>query len=132
MDLTPYVGGKVLIRFEQVTDDTVYLDGFVLDDISIPELGFSDDAEGPGGWQARGFERIDNVLTQSYLVQVIELAADGTATVRSMDLDGQNEGQVTLRGFGSDLDHAVVVVAPVAENTHRPARYSLSVEPDEK
>ena len=132
MDLTPYVGGKVLIRFEQVTDDAVYLDGFVLDDISIPELGFSDDAEGPGGWVARGFKRIDNVLTQSYLVQVIELAADGTATVRSMDLDGRNEGQVTLRGFGSDLDHAVVVVSPVAENTHRPARYSLSVEPDEK
>ncbi|MCH8186012.1 MAG: immune inhibitor A [Chloroflexi bacterium] len=132
MDLTPYVGGKVLIRFEQVTDDTVYLDGFVLDDISIPELGFSDDAEGPGGWVARGFERIDNVLIQSYLVQVIELAADGTATVRSMDLDGRNEGQVTLRGFGSDLDHAVVVVSPVAENTHRPARYSLSIEPDEK
>ena len=132
MDLTPYVGGKVLIRFEQVTDDTVYLDGFVLDDISIPELGFSDDAEGPGGWVARGFKRIDNVLIQSYLVQVIELAADGTASVRSMDLDGRNEGQVTLRGFGSDLDHAVVVVSPVAENTHRPARYSLSVEPDEK
>ena len=131
MDLTPYVGGRVLIQFEHVTDDTTYLDGFVLDDISIPELGFSDDAEVPGGWQARGFERIDNVLTQSYLVQVIELVAGGTATVRSMDLDGRNEGQVTLRGFGSDLDHAVVVVSPVAENTHRPARYNLSIESDE-
>lgn len=129
VDLTLYAGGKVQVRFEYVTDGAVYLDGVVLDDISIPELGLVDDAEGPDNWVALGFERIDNVLPQQYLVQVIEVREDGTATVRSLDLDTQNRGQLTLSGFGSVLDHAVVVVSPVAQGTHRPARYSLSFEP---
>ena len=129
VDLTAYAGGKVQVRFEYVTDGAVFLDGVVLDDISIPELGFADDAEGPGAWKAHGFERIDNVLPQEYLVQVIEVREDGSARVRSLDLDTQNRGRLTLRGFGSVLDHAVVVVSPIAEGTHHPARYNLSFEP---
>ena len=62
-------------------------------------------------------------------MQVIELREDGTAAVRSLDLDSRNMGRLTLMGFGSVLDHAVLVVSPVAEGTHRPALYSLAVEP---
>ena len=38
IDLTPFAGGPVLLRFEYVTDDAVYLDGLLIDDLSIPEL----------------------------------------------------------------------------------------------
>ena len=38
IDLTPFAGGSVLLRFEYVTDDAVYLDGLLIDDLSIPEL----------------------------------------------------------------------------------------------
>ena len=41
VDLTPYVGGKVLVRFEYITDDAVYLDGVLIDDIAIPEIASS-------------------------------------------------------------------------------------------
>ena len=41
IDLTPFAGGPVLLRFEYVTDDAVYLDGLLIDDLSIPELDLS-------------------------------------------------------------------------------------------
>jgi len=39
VDLTPYAGKTILLRFEYVTDDAVNRPGFCLDDIAIPELG---------------------------------------------------------------------------------------------
>ena len=131
VDLSPYSGAKVLVRFEYVTDDAVYLDGFVIDDISVPELGFFDDAEQALDWRAAGFARIDNVLTQEYAVQLIVEHTDGRVSVREVDLDEDQSGRVTVRGFGSDIERAVVVVSPVTRGTHLPARYTLSVSPGE-
>ena len=54
VDLTPFAGEKILLRFEYITDEGVNLDGFAIDDIEIPELGFFDDAEDDGRWQAEG------------------------------------------------------------------------------
>ena len=129
IDLSSYTGGKVLLRFEYITDDTVYLDGFVIDDIAIPEVGFFDDAEQDGLWDARGFERITNVLPQSYFVQVIEVGTDGNTSVREITLDEKKTGQLLLEGFGSRLEHAVIVVSPVTLNTHQPAQYTLTISP---
>ena len=129
MDLSPYAGGKVLLRFEYVTDDAVYLDGFLVDDLAIPELGIFDDAEQDRRWKAEGFVRIDNVLSQDYMVQVIERAKSGDVAVRRMRLGGEPSGQVRIDGFGSRLENAVIVVSPVARGTHQPARYTLTVSP---
>ena len=49
VDLSEYAGGDILVRFEYITDGAIHSDGFVIDDISLPEIGFFDDAEvGPG------------------------------------------------------------------------------------
>ena len=117
----------MLLRFEYITDDAVYLDGFVVDDISIPELGYADDAEEGLGWEARGFVRTNNILPQEYLVQVVEDAFDSGVSVREMGLDDGNEGELLIEGLGSRLAGAVVIVSPVTRGTHQPARYSLSV-----
>ena len=58
----------MLVRFEYVTDDAVYLDGLLIDGITIPELDFSDvrtilrlrtgkpkDSAGPAEMLAQGF-----------------------------------------------------------------------------
>ena len=46
-----------------------------MDEIRIPEIGFSDDAEsGPNGWQAADFIRMDNILPQHFLAQVLQMA----------------------------------------------------------
>ncbi len=41
IDLTPFAGGRVLLRFEYVTDGGVNTPGWAIDDISVPELGLS-------------------------------------------------------------------------------------------
>ncbi len=127
IDLTSYAGGKVLVRFEYVTDDTVYLDGFVIDDMAVPELGFFDDAEQDNGWQPEGFKRIDNVLSQDYFVQVIEVTTDGEPLVRDVELDADRRGELLVEGFGSRIERAVIVISPITRDTHHPARYSLSI-----
>ena len=127
IDLSLYAGGNVMLRFEYITDDAVYLDGFLIDDIAIPETGFLDDAERSLGWQADGFLRTDNRLAQDYVVQVIVERSDGRISVRDMDLDAGRNGQLLIEGFGSVVEHAVVVVSPVTRGTHQPAPYSLRV-----
>ena len=127
IDLTRYVGRKVLLRFEYITDDGVFLDGFVIDDIAIPELGFFDDAEKGMRWDSHGFVRTNNRLPQRYVVQVIERRTDGTDLVREISLDENKEGEITVRGFGSELREAVIIVSPATPNTHQPARHTLTV-----
>ena len=128
VDLTPYAGGRVLVRFEYVTDDAVYLDGILIDDLSVPELGYSDDAEQAGDWDARGFALIDNELPQWYFVQIIEIPAEGAAVVRQVPLDAERTGEAVVSGFGSRIERAVVVVSPATRHTHQRASYRLSVE----
>ena len=129
LDLTPYAGGKVLVRFEYVTDDAVYLDGLLIDDLGIPELGYRDDAEREGAWDARGFALIDNTLPQSYIVQIVEIPALGPATVRQLPLDSDWIGEAVVNGFGSRIERAVIVVSPSTRHTHQRASYRLAVEP---
>jgi hypothetical protein len=131
VDLSPYTGAEVQVRFEYVTDDAVYLDGFAVDDISVPELGFFDDAEQPLDWRTAGFLRIDNVLSQEFAVQLVLEHADGKVSVREVDLDANQAGQIAVRGFGSDVERAVVVVSPITRGTQRPAQYTLTVGPGE-
>ena len=67
IDLTAYAGRKVLVRFEYVTDDAVYVDGILIDDLAIRELGFADDVEQEQGWRAEGFVRTDLVFRRPIL-----------------------------------------------------------------
>lgn len=131
VDLSDYTGQKVLVRFEYVTDDAVYLDGIVLDDIAIPELGFLDDAEGDAGWTAEGFQRITTVLEQRFIVQLIQRFDDGTTDVHTLVLDPENHVQAFLEGLGERVTEAVLVVSPITRDTHQPAGYTLSIGPVE-
>jgi hypothetical protein len=131
IDLSGYAGQKVLVRFEYVTDDSVYLDGIVLDDIAIPELGFLDDGEGDAGWTAEGFEHITTVLEQRFTVQLIQRFDDDTTDVHTLVLDPQNYVQVFLEGLGERVTEVVLVVSPITRDTHQPAGYTLSLSPVE-
>jgi hypothetical protein len=76
--LAAYAGKTVQLRFEYVTDAALNFDGFALDDITIPEIGFSDDAEKDSGWTSNGFIRSSNVVKQRYVVQLIRFGAAPT------------------------------------------------------
>ncbi len=122
IDLTPFVGGPVLLRFEYVTDDAVYLDGLVIDDVSIPELGFRDDRT---GWTAEGFSLTGAPLAQEFIVQVIVLDSEGGFSVSRIALDDSNRGSMTINGLGENVEEAVVIVSPTTPGTTQPAGFTL-------
>jgi len=125
IDLSPFAGQEILLRFEYITDEGINLDGWAIDDIAIPELAFFDDGEEDHPWQAEGFQRLRAPLPQRFIVQVIEMRE--TTSVRPLPLDEANWGEVRLSGFGSTLDKAVIVVAAASDGTTQaaPYRYSL-------
>jgi immune inhibitor A len=130
IDLSPFAGRKVLLRFEYITDEGVNLDGWAIDDIAIPELAFLDDAEEEdGSWQTQGFERVSAPLPQRFIVQVIEMGE--TTSVRPLTLDKANRGEIRLSGFGATLDKAVIVVAAASDGTTQAAPYRYSLRPAE-
>ena len=120
IDLTPFVGDEVLVRFEYVTDDSTNQRGFAVDNISIPELAFNDDAESPGGWEIEGFVRLDRPLRQRFILQLIDRQSGGT---RLIGLDDENRAEVTLSG------PVVIVIAAVTEVTTEPGSYGWSLAP---
>ncbi len=125
IDLTPYVGQEVMVRFEYITD-TAYNDpGLCVDDIAIPELGYYYDAETPGGWKAEGFIHSNNIVPQEWIVQMIEFGA--TTTVEEMNLGETQEGRLVIENFGDDVPRAVLVIAAVAPSTTEIASYEYSV-----
>lgn len=126
MDLTPYAGKKILLRFEYITDDAYNAPGWAIDDIAIPEIGYSDDVEnGTGGWQAAGFVRVDNVLPQKFIVQLIE--SGNTTRVVRVPLDAQNRGSYTIRSFGKEIARATLVVTAHAPTTTEPTVFEFAI-----
>ena len=126
VDLTRYSGQQVHLRFHYVTDDAINGTGLCLDDISVPEIGFSDGGEGDGGWEVEGFVKTDNRVPQDYIVQVIEVGE--RTNVREMELNDDNRGEMVVRGL-EELDDVVVVVAALAPKTRQNANYTLTVGP---
>ena len=126
IDLTPFVGGPVLIRFEYVTDAAVFRDGFMVADVSIPRL---DDGMDTGGWIAEGFDWARESLPQRFIVQLIVIDADGGFEVSRLDLNGENSGEMSLSGLDSPNRESVIVVSPATPGTRHSARYTLEFLP---
>jgi hypothetical protein len=127
VDLSPYAGGQVLVRFAYLTDGIVTGQGFALDDVAIPEIGYIDDAESKdGGWQAAGFVRTNNLVPQSYMVLLIGLG--DTITVTRMPVHDDQTGEWTVLLGQENLHEAVLVVSGLAPLTTYPAPYRLEIE----
>lgn len=126
VDLTPFAGQEILVRFEYVTDDAVNRPGMLLDNIAIPELGYRDDAEnGAGGWEAAGWALTDNVLRQRWLVQLVT-TSNRQITVERMVIGADGRGQITVPDMGN-LQDAVLVISALTPVTTEPASYTLDV-----
>jgi len=130
VDLSGYAGEKVWIRFEYITDDAINRVGLCLDDVSIPEIGYFDDAEsGDHGWQAEGFVRVGSVLPQRYAVQVVQFGPD--VVVTPMILDSRQRGDMRILGFGSNVERAVLVISGLTPVTTEVAQYRYRITPVE-
>jgi hypothetical protein len=128
VDLRAYAGKKVQVRFEYVTDEGYNRPGFIVDDISIPEIGYTDDAESGSNWTAEGFLRISNQLPQTWYVALIERGS--TNRVRVIPIDANGNGTITLSGLGSgkQIRDAILVISPQAPKTTEQANYTVTVK----
>ena len=129
VDLTPFAGQPVWLRFEYITDDAINMPGFAIDDISIPELGYIDDIETDAGWLAEGFVRTENILPQWFMAQIIIFDSQGQITVNRIPLDAHNHGQYTVRGFGQEVRTAILVISAQSPVTTIPASYTYAISP---
>jgi len=125
VDLTPYVGRQILLRFWAISDPGLNQPGWLIDDVSIPEIGFADDGEqGDNGWTVDGFIRSSNDVPQSYIVQLVEFGPQ--VTVRRVGLDAENKAEVEL---GESTERAVLVVSGATRRTSEPAPYRVRIIP---
>jgi immune inhibitor A len=110
-NLSLYAGREILIRFEYLTDGGVSQQGMALDDITIPEIGYSTDAEaGADGWQAEGWVQIENILPARYSVQIVNVSPDAAPSVTSYLIEGSHlSEEFTVTGS------AVLVISGLTE-----------------
>ncbi len=128
ISLDAYAGQKIQVRFQYITDDAVNGPGILLDDIRVPELDYSSDAEsGADGWVSQGWLRTNNVLNQRWLVQVVEQDRSGlAASVIEIGPDGR--GRFDLTGIGANGKTVYLIVSAIAPVTTEAATYSFTIE----
>ena len=127
IDLTPYAGHQILLRWDKFTDDGLNEPGLCLDNIRIEAIGFFDDVEaGEGAWVANGFVRHDNVLPVSYIVQLVTYG-ESVVVERLPVTDGR--GEWLLPGLGTEIERAVLVISAAVPVTTEPVPYRLTIEP---
>ena len=101
-----------------------------VDDISVPEIGYSDSAESDSadGWQTAGFVRLADKLPQSYFLSVVKLKGNGFE-VQPVTVTPGGKASVTVSGLGTGWDKAVLVIAGTTPHNILQANYSLKVHP---
>ncbi|MGH2619131.1 MAG: hypothetical protein ACRDHG_00990 [Anaerolineales bacterium] len=124
VDLSAFAGKQVTLRFEYVEDAGVNGEGMLLDDISIPAVGYSTDFEqDDGGWTAEGWVRVKNVLPQTFRLALITFG-DPT-TVEYIPVGVNNTAEISM-DIGEDGPAQALVIVPTTRYTRQPASYTLS------
>ncbi len=130
INLTAYAGKQIILRFDYVSADDKPDKGIAIDNLAIPEIGFKDDAEsGVQGWTLNGWQQIDNVVPQRYVVQYALIAGtDSSSTSRVVRLIAPDD-TATSGTWPFSLnanDTLLLVVSGINDATDLPATYTLS------
>jgi hypothetical protein len=129
IDLTPYAGQVVLLRFEVLNDFSTNRDGLMLDDIEIPEISFYDGAEDDSaGWEAQGFIRSSNYVPVEWIVWLLKLAVGEPTIIERIDVVPGQQETFEISGFIEEYDFAALVVSPAAPVTTMELDYELVFE----
>ena len=124
VDLSPYAGKRILIRFEYVTDPAVNGEGLLVDDIAIQKLGYFTDFESDdGGWVGDGFVKVSKSLPQTFRVSLIK-TGDGTA-VEQFTIESGDTLRIPVDG--SLFDETVIVISGTTRFTRTSAAYQFRI-----
>jgi hypothetical protein len=127
VDLSQFAGQKVSLRFEYVTDMAVNGEGLLLDDISVPVVGYSTDFETDnGGWEAAGFARVQNILPQTFRVALITNSSNGT-TVQIIPVALDQTADIPLTIGQNGVNDVVLVISGTTRFTRELAGYQLEI-----
>ena len=124
IDLSPFVGQQIQLRFEYVTDPILTFSGIALDNISIPEIGFYDGAESSEGWMAEGFIRATGYVPQRWSLQLISFDK-GYPEVLVVNLDENHTASLELFS-ASQVRGPVLIVAAAAPFTLEAGQYEIA------
>ncbi len=126
IDLSRFAGQEVQIRFEYVTDAAFNGEGFLLDDLAIPEINYLATLESDeGGWQGNGFMRIENALPQTFRLALITLD-DQNTTVQTLPVSADQTAEINLNI--KEGEHAILVVSGMTRFTRGLGSYTVSVK----
>lgn len=124
VDLSPYAGREILVRFWQATDLAFNGPGILIDNLRVPELGYGDDVEaGEGGWQAEGFVRVDGDLPQLWELRLVRTAPDGAISVEPLPVAPDGSAAASL----APGERGLLVVIAATPHTSERAFYELSL-----
>jgi hypothetical protein len=124
IDLSPYSGQEIQLRFHVITDLRTTRDGFQIDEIAIPELDYYDGAEDDsGGWEVRGFIRSTNFVPVEWIVWLI--TAGNPPQVQRIEVSPEQSAEFEIEGLGSEYPRAAVIVSPMAPTTTLELDYEL-------
>ena len=125
VDLSIYAGQKIEIQFEYITDAGVVYEGFMIDDISIPAIGYYEDFEsGMGKWQSEGFVRIENTLPQTFNLTIIREGS--VPSVEHVIVQIGSDTQIPIE-IGNDYDSVLIIVSGTARHTQKNGTYEISI-----
>jgi len=126
VDLSQFAGEEVTIRFDYVTDAAVNGVGMVIDDVEIAAIEYFSDFEADqGGWDAKGFVRIQNVLPQEFRISMITLGNE--IEIIPVELDDANQAKIEI-DINDDVDSVILVISGTTPVTRQKAQYSIEID----
>jgi len=126
VDLSDYAGEEVSVRFSYLTDGAITGEGLLLDDVSVPEIGYTDDLEANlDRWRARGFLPITSSVPRRYLALLIEHGK--TITVERLPVEREQIAEWIVPLDSRELREAVLVISSITPLSTEPALYQLKI-----
>lgn len=122
IDLKPYAGQEILLRFEMVTDPILTYSGLAVDNVAVPEIGFFDDDSGEG-WTAEGFTLAPAALPQQWHLRLLTFP-DAGPVVNKIALSPDGTAEFTVF-YEAGQQRPILIVAAAAPMTLEPATYNL-------
>ena len=124
--LDQWAGQEVMLRFQYITDAAVHDHGLCLRDLRVSGDGTPTalDLE----WVPNGFVWTNNLVRQSFIVQVVYEGDDGHDNrVVQLPLDNRNRGEVMIEPVPG-VNRIVAIIQPTAPSTRMPASYTIRLD----